>query len=97
MESFPRAAHRATLSGLHASCAFGGLVGVLAWLGFGFRPAAIVSGAAWLAAGLLALLARRSPVCGFTRRIAIRGALLLGYGTALLALGGLLLGRGTRS
>ena len=91
------AACRATLYTLHVSAAAGGLVALVAWLAFRFHPAATVAGAAWLTGGLLALLSRRSPAAGLSRRIAARGALLHAYGATLLALGGLLLRRGTRS
>jgi hypothetical protein len=91
------AARRTTLYGLHVAASFGGLVGFAAWLVFRFSPAAALAGAAWLAGGLLALLSHRSPLAGITRRIAARGALLHGYGAALVALGGLLLRRGLRS
>ena len=91
MEPAPIAARRATLYGLHVSCTFGGFVAFLAWLSFRFSPAAAAAGAAWLAGGLLALLSRRGPLDGVTRRIAARGALLHAYGAALLTLGGLLL------
>ena len=95
MEPPHLAARRATLYGLHVSATFGGVVAFAAWLAFHFGAAAAVAGAAWLAGGLLALLAHRSPLAGVTRTIAARGALLDAYGASLLTLGGLLLARGT--
>jgi hypothetical protein len=94
VESPRVAARHATLYSLHVCAATGGSVALLVWLVFHDRAAALVAGAGWLASGLLALLSRQSPRLGPSRGAAACGALLEGYGAALLVLGGLILRSG---
>jgi hypothetical protein len=85
------AARRAMLHCLHVSAVSAGLVALVVWGVFHHAPAACVAGGAWMAGGLLALLARR----GLSFHPAtFRGALLQAYAAALLTLGALLLRSG---
>jgi hypothetical protein len=94
VESPRVAARRTTLYGLHVCAVTGGLVALVVWLIFHDRSAALVAGGWWTGSGLLALLSHRLPALAFSRRSAVRGALLEGYASALLVLGGLLLRSG---
>jgi hypothetical protein len=88
------AARRAMLYSLETSALTGGGVALCAWLAFRFGAAAVVAGGAGIAAGVLALFARKAPLQVARRPGAVRGGLLLGYATSLVAAGALLVRAG---